>query len=228
MNYKEKLAKLGVFVPNVLLPNKNIDYSKYAVLACDQYAAQPEYWQRVKEYVGDSPSALNMILPEAWLLEGDRDYAARDEAMKKYLSDGTLCDMGEAMIFTRRKTPDGTRRGLIAAFDMEQYEFEPGHENLIKVTEMTDITRVKPRVEIRRKAALELPHILMLVIDRNNKLMSMLDSEYEHMEKVYDFDLMEGGGHLEGAKVKTPEMLQKVADILDELFVENGSTFSLP
>ena len=226
MNYKEKLAKLGVFVPNVLLPNKNIDYSKYAVLACDQYAAQPEYWQRVKEYVGDSPSALNMILPEAWLLEGDRDYAARDEAMKKYLSDGTLCDMGEAMIFTRRKTPDGTRRGLIAAFDMEQYEFEPGHENLIKVTEMTDITRVKPRVEIRRKAALELPHILMLVIDRNNKLMSMLDSEYEHMEKVYDFDLMEGGGHLEGAKVKTPEMLQKVADILDELFVENGSTFS--
>ena len=89
MNYKEKLAKLGVFVPNVLLPNKNIDYSKYAVLACDQYAAQPEYWQRVKEYVGDSPSALNMILPEAWLLEGDRDYAARDEAMKKYLSDGT-------------------------------------------------------------------------------------------------------------------------------------------
>ena len=85
--------------------------------------------------------------------------------------------MGDAMIFTRRMTPDGTRRGLIAAFDMEQYEFEPGHENLIKVTEMTDITRVKPRVEIRRKAALELPHILMLVIERNNKLMSRLDSE---------------------------------------------------
>ena len=226
MNYKEKLAKLGVLIPNVLLPNKNIDYSKYAVLACDQYAAQPEYWRRVKEYVGDSPSALNLILPEAWLLEGDRDYEKRAGFMKKYLSDGTLEDMGEAMIFNRRKTPDGVRRGLIAAFDLEQYEFEPGHDNLIKVTEMTDITRVAPRVEIRRKAALELPHILMLVVDKENKLMSMLDSEYSNMEKVYDFELMEGGGHLEGAKVQRPELLQKVADTLEELFVENGSTFS--
>ena len=226
MNYKEKLAKLGVLIPNVLLPNKNIDYSKYAVLACDQYAAQPEYWRRVKEYVGDSPSALNLILPEAWLLEGDRDYEKRAGFMKKYLSDGTLEDMGEAMIFNRRKTPDGVRRGLIAAFDLEQYEFEPGHDNLIKVTEMTDITRVAPRVEIRRKAALELPHILMLVVDKENKLMSMLDSEYSNMEKVYDFELMEGGGHLEGARVQSPELLQKVADTLEELFVENGSTFS--
>ncbi len=226
MNYKEKLAKLGVLIPNVLLPNKNIDYSKYAVLACDQYAAQPEYWRRVKEYVGDSPSALNLILPEAWLLEGDRDYEKRAGFMKKYLSDGTLEDIGEAMIFNRRKTPDGVRRGLIAAFDLEQYEFEPGHDNLIKVTEMTDITRVAPRVEIRRKAALELPHILMLVVDKENKLMSMLDSEYSNMEKVYDFELMEGGGHLEGAKVQSPELLQKVADTLEELFVENGSTFS--
>lgn len=226
MNYKEKLAKLGVLIPNVLLPNKNIDYSKYAVLACDQYAAQPEYWRRVKEYVGDSPSALNLILPEAWLLEGDRNYEKRAGFMKKYLSDGTLEDMGEAMIFNRRKTPDGVRRGLIAAFDLEQYEFEPGHDNLIKVTEMTDITRVAPRVEIRRKAALELPHILMLVVDKENKLMSMLDSEYSNMEKVYDFELMEGGGHLEGAKVQSPEFLQKVADTLEELFVENGSTFS--
>lgn len=226
MNYKEKLAKLGVLIPNVLLPNKNIDYSKYAVLACDQYAAQPEYWRRVKEYVGDSPSALNLILPEAWLLEGDRDYEKRAGFMKKYLSDGTLEDMGEAMIFNHRKTPDGVRRGLIAAFDLEQYEFEPGHDNLIKVTEMTDITRVAPRVEIRRKAALELPHILMLVVDKENKLMSMLDSEYSNMEKVYDFELMEGGGHLEGTKVQSPELLQKVADTLEELFVENGSTFS--
>ena len=103
MDYKEKLARLGVAVPNVLLPNENIDYSKYAVLACDQYAAQPEYWRRVKEYVGSSPSDLNMILPEAWLLEGDSDYEKRSEYMKKYLSDGTLRDMGEAMISPAEK-----------------------------------------------------------------------------------------------------------------------------
>ena len=226
MNYKEKLEKLGVSVPNILLPNKNVDYSKYAVLACDQYAAQHEYWQKVKEYVGDAPSALNMILPEAWLLAGDKDYDKRAHTMERYLSDGTLEDIGEAMIFNRRETPDGTRRGLIAAFDLEQYDYNPGSDCLIKVTEMTDVTRIIPRVAIRKKAALELPHVLMLIVDKENKLMSMLDEKYESLEKVYDFELMEGGGHLSGAKVESPELLQEVADILDELFVENGGTFS--
>ena len=226
MNYKEKLEKLGVSVPNILLPNKSVDYSKYAVLACDQYAAQPEYWQKVKEYVGDAPSALNMILPEAWLLAGDKDYDKRAHTMERYLSDGTLEGIGEAMIFNRRDTPDGTRRGLIAAFDLEQYDYNPGSDCLIKVTEMTDVTRIIPRVAIRKKAALELPHVLMLIVDKENKLMSMLDEKYESLEKVYDFELMEGGGHLSGAKVESPELLQEVADILDELFVENGGTFS--
>lgn len=226
MDYKEKLAKLGAAVPHVLLPRKNIDYSKYAVLACDQYAAQPDYWQRVRDYVGGAPSALNMVLPEAWLLEGDRDYAKRAETMEKYLSDGTLEDMGEAMIFNRRKTPDGTRYGLIAAFDLEQYDYAPCSDKLIKVTEMTDISRVKPRVEIRRRAALELPHVLMLVVDKHNKLMSMLNEHFNELPKIYDFELMEGGGHLTGSKVEKPEMLQKVADVLEDLYVENGSCFS--
>lgn len=226
MNYKEKLANLGVAVPNILLPNSNIDYSKYATLACDQYAAQPEYWNRVKKYVGTSPSALHMILPEAWLLCGDNDYQSRADTMKKYIDDGTLCDIGEAFVFTKRTTPDGTRFGLMAAFDMEQYEYEPGHDNLIKVTEMTDISRVKPRVEIRRKAALELPHILMLIVDKQNKLMSTIDSKCSNLEKLYDFELMESGGHIEGFKIDNTEILEQIADILEEIFKENGGTFS--
>ncbi len=226
MDYEEKFKKLGIAVPNIVLPNKNVDYSKYAVLACDQYAAQPEYWQRVKEYVGDAPSTLNMTLPEAWLLAGDNDYEKRAEAMKKYLSDGTLEDIGKTMIFTLRDTPDGTRRGLVAAFDLEQYDYNPGSDKLIKVTEMTDISRVIPRVAIRKKAVLEFPHVLMLIVDKENKLMRMLDKKYSSLEKVYDFDLMEGGGHISGAKVESPVLLQEIADIFDELFIKNGSTFS--
>lgn len=226
MDYKEKFSKLGLRIPNILLPKNGIDYSKYAVLACDQYAAQPEYWERVRNYVGDSVSTLHMILPEAWLLSGDKDYSKRSDAMEKYLSDKSIEEIGDGFIFTERNTPDGTRYGLVAAFDLEQYDYNPGSDKLIKVTERTDITRIIPRVEIRKQAALELPHVLMLIVDRNDKLMNMLKKECAALPKVYDFDLMENGGHIKGTKIESEELYQKIADTLDELFIENGKTFS--
>lgn len=226
MNYKEKLQRLGVTVPHILLPNASVDYSKYAVLACDQYAAQPDYWDRVRQKVGNAPSTLHMTLPEAWLLAGDRDYEKRSETMRRYLSDGTLYDIGEAMVFNHRLTADGMRHGLIAAFDLEQYDYQPGGNNLIKVTERTDFSRVVPRIEIRCHAPLELPHVLMLIIDKEDKLMTMLDREYDKMESLYDFELMEGGGHISGKKISDAYLLQKVADTIEEIFLENGSRFS--
>ncbi|MBQ3531200.1 MAG: DUF1015 family protein [Oscillospiraceae bacterium] len=226
MDYLEKFEKLGVKIPNILLPKAGTDYSKYAVLACDQYAAQPDYWERVKNYVGEAPSTLHMTLPEAWLLSGDRDYEKRTKSMEKYLSEGTLKEIGEGFIFTERDTPDGTRFGLVAAFDLEKYDYNPGADSLIKVTERTDITRVAPRVEIRKKAPLELPHVLMLIVDKKDNFMSMLRKETENLPKIYDFDLMEGGGHIKGTKIESEELYQNIADVLDELFTENGGTFS--
>ena len=226
MNYLEKFEKIGVKIPNILLPKSGTDYSKYAVLACDQYAAQPEYWEKVRAYVGESASTLHMTLPEAWLLAGDKDYAKRAAAMEKYLSDGTIEEIGDGFIFTERNTPDGTRYGLVAAFDLEQYDYNPGSDKLIKVTERTDITRVAPRVEIRKKAALELPHVLMLIVDKQDKFMSMLRKECRNLPKVYDFDLMENGGHITGTKIETENLFEKIADTLYDLYIENGGTFS--
>ncbi len=226
MDYLEKFAKLGVKIPNIVLPKEGIDYSKYAVLACDQYAAQPEYWERVKNCVGKAPSTLNMALPEAWLLSGDSDYEKRAEYMEKYLDEGIIGEIGEGFIFTERDTPDGKRYGLMAAFDLEQYDYNPGGSGYIKVTEMTDITRVTPRVEIRKRAPLEFPHVLMLIVDKKDKFFGMLRKECAEGKKVYDFDLMEGGGHLTGTKIENEELYQKIADCLDEIFTENGGTFS--
>lgn len=226
MDYLKKFEKLGVKIPNILLPKTGTDYSKYAVVACDQYAAQPEYWERVRTYVGESASTLHMTLPEAWLLSGDKDYKKRAKAMEKYLSDGTLEEIGDGFIFTERDTPDGTRYGLVAAFDLEQYDYNPGSDKLIKVTERTDISRIIPRVEIRKQAFLELPHVLMLIVDKQDKFMKMLRKECSGLPKIYDFDLMEGGGHIKGTKIESEELYQKIADVLDELFIENGKTFS--
>lgn len=226
MNYLEKFEKLGMKIPNILLPKTGTDYSKYAVLACDQYAAQPEYWEKVRNYVGESASTLHMTLPEAWLLAGDKDYAKRAAAMEKYLSEGVIEEIGDGFIFTERDTPDGTRYGLVAAFDLEQYDYNPGSDKLIKVTERTDITRVAPRVEIRKQAALELPHVLMLIVDKQDKFMSMLRKECRDLPKIYDFDLMENGGHITGTKIGSEELFEKIADNLYDLFLENGGTFS--
>ncbi|MBP6886828.1 MAG: DUF1015 domain-containing protein [Oscillospiraceae bacterium] len=225
MNLQERFAALGIKVPEIFLPGRAVDYQKYAVLACDQYAAQPEYWDRVREFVGDAPSALHMVLPEAFLLRGDHDYAARAEAMERYLFDGTLENKGETMVFCRRKTPDGERRGLVAAFDMEQYDFNPDSKLLIRATEETDIGRVPPRVEIRRQSPLELPHVLVLIDDRENLLMSMLDAEIENLPLLYDFDLMEGGGHLAGYRVDAPDLLDRVARALETLRDRSGDGF---
>ena len=226
MNYKEKLEKLGVKIPNIVLPQKGSDLSKYAVLACDQYAAQPEYWERVRTYVGKSVSTLHMTLPEAWLLAGDNDYKKRAATMEKYLSDGSLEEVGDGFIFTERDTPDGTRYGLVAAFDLEQYDYFPGSDKLIKVTERTDITRVAPRVEIRKQASLEFPHVLMLIVDKEDKFMGMLRKETAVLPKIYDFDLMENGGHIKGTKIESEELYEKIADVLYDIFLENGGSFS--
>ncbi|HXK77777.1 MAG TPA: DUF1015 domain-containing protein [Oscillospiraceae bacterium] len=225
MNLEERFAALGIKVPEIWLSNDNVDLQKYAVLACDQYAAQPEYWDRVSNFVGDAPSALNMILPEAFLLRGDRDYAKRAKAMERYLSDGTLENKGETMVFCRRKTPDGERRGLIVAFDMEQYDFSPDSKLLIRATEETVLSRVPPRVEIRKQSPLELPHVLVLIDDRKNILMSTLDAETGSLPLLYDFDLMEGGGHITGYRVDSADLLGKVAGALEILRDQSGDGF---
>jgi len=225
MNLEERFAALGIKVPEIWLPNNAVDLQKYAVLACDQYAAQPEYWDRIRDFVGDAPSALNMILPEAFLLRGDHDYAKRAAAMERYLSDGTLENKGETMVFCRRKTPDGERRGLIVAFDMEQYDFNPDSKLLIRATEETVLSRVPPRVEIRKQSPLELPHVLVLIDDRENLLMRALDAEAGNLPLLYDFDLMEGGGHITGYRVDSPELLGKVAGALEILRDQSGDGF---
>ena len=50
---------MKTFAPaNILLP-KNVAFEKWAVIACDQFTSQPEYWQRVRENVGEEVSTLN-------------------------------------------------------------------------------------------------------------------------------------------------------------------------
>ncbi len=209
---------IGIQSPEILLPSKEIDYSKWAVVACDQYTSQPEYWQQVAEIVNGSPSAYRLILPEAFL------GTPQEEAHQKYI-DATMREYVErkilhplnGFVYTERSVENRMRRGLIAALDLEQYSFQKGSKSLIRATEGTIIERLPPRIKIRKSALLEIPHILVLIDDPEMSVIEPLSGRKSEMEPLYDFELMQNGGHLAGYRVKNEEMENKVAEALDRL-----------
>ena len=203
---------------DILLP-QNCDLTKWSVVACDQYTSQNDYWERVAQTVGDAPSTLKLILPESQLEDGhfEEHIADINRTMDEYLDEGLFRTLPNALIYVERWLDNKKlRRGLVGVVDLECYDYNAGSSSLIRATEGTVITRLPPRVAVRRNASLELPHIMVLVDDPDKQLIEHLTYETDRMEEVYDFDLMERGGHITGYLV--PEDLQAdVCEILNTL-----------
>ena len=212
----EKFRKLGFYPADVLLP-RDADMTKWAVVACDQFTSQPEYWQAVEETVGDAPSTLRLILPEAELNgpEVGTRIAGINDAMAKYLSDGVFRTLEDSLIYVERTQSDGkVRHGLIGMVDLEQYDFTPGSGALIRATEGTVLSRIPPRVKVRKDAPIELPHVMLLIDDPAGTVIEPLAGA--EMEKLYDFDLQQGGGHITGWRL-TAEQMDAAAEALTAL-----------
>lgn len=211
---KAKLAKAGAAIPKMLFPAENVDLMKFSVVACDQYSAQEDYWRKVTAFVGDAPSALSLMMPEAWLGQKNEHEEKINGNMARYLEDKTLCDLGEGMMFICRTTTSGDRRGLLLMLDLEQYDFTPGSSSLIRATEKTVVERLPARIEIRKNAPLEMPHIMVLINDRENRLMGMLDKKTADRAPLYDFPLMLDSGRLKGHFIDDADTLDAIGDIL--------------
>ena len=214
-----KFEKLGFYPADILLPKKGTDMTRWAVVACDQFTSQPEYWQAVEETVGDAPSALRLILPEAALNAPDVDarIASVNAAMGKYLSDGLFDTLEDSLLYIERVQSDGKiRHGLIGMVDLEQYDFTPGSGALIRATEGTVLSRIPPRVKVRKDAPIELPHVMLLIDDPNKTVIEPLTRASGEMEKLYAFDLQQGGGHITGWKL-TDAQADATADALASL-----------
>ena len=194
---------LGCAAPDILLPREGIDLKKWAVIACDQYTSEPEYWADCEKEVGSAPSALNLVLPEVYL-GTDKETDKLDSIAKtagKYLDDDILTSIGTGFILVDRATElHPSRKGLMAAIDLEGYSFEPGNKNICRATEGTVLSRIPPRVRIRANSPLELPHIMILIDDPHGltieKAFDM--AETEGLKPLYDTDLMLGSGHITG------------------------------
>ena len=186
----------------ILLPRSDIDLEKWAVIACDQFTGQPEYWRQAEQIVGDAPSTLRLTLPEAYLSESGNRVPAIQQTMRDYLAQGVLEQAVDGFVLVERTTPSGIRPGLVAALDLECYDPAAGSASLIRPTEGTVPERVPPRARIRAGAALELPHVLMLLEDPAFSVIEPLWQRRDSLRRLYDFDLMLDGGHLQGWAVE--------------------------
>lgn len=211
---------------DILLPKAGVSMEKWAVVAVDQYTSEPEYWRQVEEIVGDAPSTLRLTLPEVYLDQSQQRTQQMQQAMHAYLDGGVLEErVSDGFVLVERSTETDVRLGLMACLDLEQYDYAAGSQSLIRATEGTVIERVPPRVKIRRGAALELPHVLMLLDDPACSVIEPLAAQRNSLEKLYDFELMQGGGHLRGWKVATEqvsEALDRLYDGCDGLFLAVG------
>ena len=187
-------------LPKLLMPREGIDLSKWAVIACDQYTSQPDYWNNADAIVGDAPSTLRLTLPEVYLEQPDvKERTAKiQDAMQRYQQDGTLTEYEPGMMLVERTTKSGTRRGVVLSFDLEAYDYQAGSQSLIRPTEKTVIERIPPRLAVREGASLELPHIMLLIDDPDRKVIEPLFADKDAFRKAYDTDLMLDGGHLSG------------------------------
>ncbi len=216
----KRFLALGMTVPRIVLPAPAVDPTRWAVIACDQFTSEPEYWKRVEGIVREAPSTLSLILPEICLGTADEKgrIAAIAPAMKSYLERALLVEAGPLLVLVKRSTPSvSCRWGLMAALDLERYDFRAGSRSLIRATEGTIVDRLPPREAIRREAPFELPHIMVLYDDPQHSVLSPLLQTEGSLERLYDFDLMTDAGHLTGYRVDALEHLEAVADAFERL-----------
>ena len=217
---RNRLEEMGIRVPEILLPAAEYDMSRWAVIACDQYTSQQDYWEKVEELTKGAPSTLNLIYPECYLEETEPEKRIEkiNSTMKQYLSGSVFTDPVSGFILVKRDIPGAKPRwGLVAALDLEQYDFSENSNSLIRATEGTILDRIPPRVKIRRNAVLELPHIMVLIDDPEKTLIEPLTAELSVMEKVYDFDLMMGSGHLTGYRVNSEKHISMISEAVGNL-----------
>ena len=203
---------------NILLP-KDVDMTKWSVVACDQYTSEPEYWKEVEKEVGSSPSTLNLILPELYLEDTDVEDRIKkiNKTMEEYLDESMFNEYKDTMIYLERTQKDGkVREGLMAMVDLEDYSYEKGSQTLIRATEKTVIERIPPRLKVRENASLELPHIMILIDDEKKNIIESLKDKVTSEDVVYDFDLMENGGHIKGYKL-SDEVINGIESGLESL-----------
>ena len=214
--------QIGIRPGELLTPAPHIDPAKWAVIACDQYTSQPEYWQEVARIVGDTPSCLKLVLPECYLPESEVRIPAIHREMHRCLTGGVFTVNDNSMMLVERTTQSGKRLGLVCLTDLEAYSYS-GEKSLVRPTEETITARLPARMAIRRDAPLESAHIMLLIDDPEKTVIEPLYERCAAAMSAYDFELMQGCGHLRGEVITREADLRQVCDALTALKEKQGA-----
>lgn len=225
---QDKLNTVGISIPKILLPKDGVNMTKWSTIACDQFTSDREYWKKVEEMVGIEPSTSKVTFAEVYLNDDDKQNRIQkiNYLMKEYLKDGVIEEKFEGMVLVDRQTKmTASRKGLVLAIDLDRYDFHKGSKTLIRATEGTVESRIPPRLAIRKEAAVEVPHIMVLIDDPKRTVIEPLFDE--KLDRIYDFELMLNGGRVRGRKVDSEELWERVADNLSNLISKDGLLFAM-
>ncbi len=210
---------VGIHFPEILIPDKKINKQKWAVIACDQFTSNEDYWIKTSKTVGGAPSSLHIIVPEAHLNDSDVEERIRHakQTMVDYIEDGVLVRLPKGVMLVERETPFGTRIGLVLAVDLEQYDIDYRRKPLIRATEQTVTERLPIRMRLREGAVIECPHVMLLIDDPKDTVIGPVYDARGQLPKLYDTPLMMGGGHVKGWFAEDPEVLDGITAALKNL-----------
>ncbi len=220
-NIAQHLQKVALRRADIMIPKTTVDLEKWAVVACDQYTSEPEYWEQVEKQVGDHPSTLHLIYPEVYLEEAhpEKRIEKINATMKQYVDRDLFTVYKDAFFLVHRTTPKGPngRWGLLVTLDLEAYDYSPASRSLIRATEGTILSRIPPRKEIRKNAPLELPHIMVLINDEKRSVIEPLAQKRDQLPLAYETPLMAEGGNLKAWVVDKDEDMLKIASSLESI-----------
>ena len=224
-----KITDMGIRVPEILIPDENVNMTKWSVLACDQYTLDKSYWSDVEKYVGGNPSTLHIMLPEVYIDDPSRAERINyiKETMHRYIDDSVLKLLPEGFILVERTINGKQRKGLMAAVDLEKYHYDIAQKPLIRATEQTILERIPPRIEIRRGAIMEMPHVMVLMDDKERSVIEPIYERKKFFPLLYDFDLMGGGGNIKGYFVNDQMLTNDAMYAMMNLPEHDGMKFAV-
>lgn len=215
----ESTEHVGIIFPEILIPESKTNLKKWAVIACDQFTSDEDYWIRTSKIVGGAPSTLHIIIPEAFLKSEDiseRVSHARS-TMANFIEDGVLVRLPKGVVLVERETPYGTRVGVMLAVDLEAYDVDHTKKPIIRATEQTVADRIPPRVKLREASILECPHIMLVIDDMRNTVLGPVYDYRKQAVQIYDTPLMMDGGNVKGWFIDDEEILDGITGALEDL-----------
>lgn len=200
---------------------------KWAVIACDQFTSEPDYWKDCREIVGEADSTYKYIMPEAYL-DGELEIS-HSNVIKQSMTafDENNMQSISGVLYVKRTLPNGSiRHGLVGKIDLEAYDYSKNSTSPVRATEATVIERIPPRCKIRSEAVVELPHILILIDDKA-EIFTCAEDLSERIDSIYDFDLMLGGGHIQAFPLRDVALDAIMSKITDYESDGNGVVYAM-